>query len=127
MIRRNNDVARRRGPKQSRMETDPLAVEIGARIRAQRAAREMTGRNLAEKVGVPATTITTWERGRVVPGGRSLILLARALGCRASALLPDDGAPTTLSARIERLPATALADLERFVSLLERAERAPND
>jgi transcriptional regulator with XRE-family HTH domain len=108
------------------METDPLAVEIGARIRAQRAACEMTGRLLAEKVGVPATTITVWERGRVIPGGRSLILLARALGCRVSALLPDDGGAATLSARIERLSAGALADLERFVSLLERAERIPS-
>jgi transcriptional regulator with XRE-family HTH domain len=109
------------------METDPLAVEIGSRIRAQRAACDMTGRLLAEKVGVPATTITVWERGRVIPGGRSLILLARALGCRVSALLPDDdGGAATLSARIERLSAGALADLERFVSLLERAERIPS-
>lgn len=127
MIRRNSDVARRRGPKQSRMETDPLAVEIGARIRAQRAAREMTGRSLAKAVGVPPTTVTVWERGRVVPGGRSLVLLARALGCRVSALLPDDEGPTaTLSTRIERLSAGSLADLERFLTVLERAERVPN-
>lgn len=125
MIRRNNDPVRRRAPKQSRMQTDPLAIEIGERIRAQRAARQMTGRALAEKIGVPATTVTTWERGRVIPGGRSLILLARALGCRASALLPDDDGAVALLARIERLPAAALADLERFVALLERAERVP--
>lgn len=123
MIRRNSDPARRRAPKSSRMQTDPLAVEIGERIRAQRAARQMTGRALAEKVGVPATTVTTWERGRVIPGGRSLILLARALGCRASAFLPDDDDAAALFARIERLPAAALADLERFVAVLERAER----
>lgn len=108
------------------MATDPLAVEIGARIRSLRTSRGMTGKALADELALPPTAITAWERGRVIPGGRSLVLLARALGCRVSALLPDEGAGSDeLLVRIGRLPAPARIELERFVALLERAERAP--
>jgi transcriptional regulator with XRE-family HTH domain len=122
MIRRKPDVTNKRPPKRSRMDTDPLAVEIGARIRALRVERGMTGKALADELEVPATQVTAWERGRVAPSARSILLLARALGCEAARLLPG-GTPEAgaLSARIARLPAAALADLASFVALLEKA------
>jgi transcriptional regulator with XRE-family HTH domain len=104
------------------METDPLAVEIGARIRAQRVEREMTGKALADELEIPATQVTAWERGRVAPSARSILLVARALGCDPASLLPGEVPDASaISMRVARLPAAALPDLARFVALLETA------
>ena len=104
------------------MATDPLALEVGAQIRGLRIQRGMSGKALAEALGVPGTQVTVWERGRVVPSVRSLLLLARALECDPTALLPPRSADVAgLSARIAVLPAASVPDLERFVTLLERA------
>jgi len=107
------------------MQTDPLALEVGAQIRALRTERNMTGTALASLLAVPATQITAWERGRVVPSARSLLLLARALQCPASALLPDGASDRDgLVARVTQLPARALPELASMLALLERAYRA---
>ncbi len=106
------------------MDTDPLAVEIGGLIRALRIERGMTGKALAEELAIPATQVTAWERGRVAPSARSILLVARALGCEAARLLPGSTPEAdAISARIARLPTAALADLAGFVALLEKAYR----
>lgn len=104
------------------MATDPLAIEVGAQIRARRIQCGMSGKALAEALGVPGTQVTVWERGRVVPSIRSLLLLARVLRCDPSALLPLRSSDLAgLAARITSLPAASVPDLERFVVVLERA------
>ncbi len=108
--------------KRSRMQTDPLALEIGARIRALRVERNMTGKALAAELGIPATQLTAWERGRVAPSARSILVLAQALGSEPASLLPiQDLEAHVLARRVGQLPAAALPDLARFLALLERA------
>jgi len=108
------------------METDPLALRIGARIRALRIERGMTGKALAAELQIPATQLTAWERGRVAPSARSILVLARALSAEPATLLPAEAFDArTLAARVQRLPEAALPDLARFLSILERAHRAP--
>ncbi len=122
MSTRNLDVTAKRPPKRSRMQTDPLAVEIGARIRALRVDRGMTGTALAAELGIPATQLTAWERGRVAPSARSILVLARALGSEPASLLPaQDLEAHVLAKRVALLPEAALPDLARFLAILERA------
>ncbi len=122
MPKHNSGVATRRAPKRSRMATEPLALQIGAQVRALRVQRGMSGKALAEELGVPGTQITAWERGRVVPSARSLLVLGRALKCEPAAFLPAEAPDAAaLAARVARLPALALPDLARFLVILERA------
>lgn len=122
MATHNIGALKKRAPKRSRMQTDPLALEVGAQIRALRTERGMSGKALAGLLKVPSTQLTAWERGRVVPSARSLLLLARALHCPAAALLPDLASDRVgLVARVERLPARALPELASMLAVLERA------
>lgn len=122
MTSHNPSVVTRRAPKRSRMETDPLALAVGAQIRALRIQRGLSGKALAAQLGVPGTQITAWERGRVVPSARSLLLLSRALGCEPAVFFPAQTPdPEVLAARVQRLPPGALPDLARFLAILERA------
>lgn len=107
------------------MQTDPLAVEIGSRIRSLRTGRGMTGAALAAELKIPASALTAWEHGRVAPSAHSLLALMRALACGPSDLLPagEARAARPLPERLKQLPPEALADVERFVTLLERAHR----
>lgn len=122
MTRRKVDVYLERYERKTRMDVDPLGAAIGGLVRERRVALGMTGKSLAEQLEVPATTITAWERGRVVPGARALLRLARVLGVPAATLLPEMRPdPANLADRILRLPPSALPDLERFVAVLEAA------
>lgn len=124
MTKRKDRVPNTAPPKRSRMDTDPLAIEVGARIRAVRLERGLTGAELSRRLGVPSTALTAWERGRVVPSVRTLLSLASALGVAPAELLGAEIVDVALLAeRIGRLSPTALAELARFVDLLERAQR----
>lgn len=50
----------------------------------------LTQGQLAKLCNVPYSTISRWELGTVIPGGKSLVKLAAALGCNISDLLPDN-------------------------------------
>ena len=107
------------------MDVDPLGADIGARIRARRRECGMTGKALAAKLSVPSTTVTAWERGRVLPGARSLLLLGRALDTPAATFLVDpDINAHELATRVSRLSPRLLPDLVRFLTLLEESDRA---
>ncbi|HEY6224514.1 MAG TPA: helix-turn-helix transcriptional regulator [Gemmatimonadales bacterium] len=60
----------------------------GRRIEEARKALGLTQVQLAEAVGVDQTTISQWERGRVVPRDEMRIALANALGTTVAELLP---------------------------------------
>ncbi|WP_282742858.1 helix-turn-helix domain-containing protein, partial [Olsenella uli] len=62
-------------------------------MRMARLMAEKTLRQVARETGIPYRTLQNWEAGGVAnaPLGRAA-LVARSLGCEASALLPGDGA-----------------------------------
>lgn len=69
---------------------------IGAVIRKQRESLKMTGKQLADAVGVSRNTIVNYEAGKTEPTSGDLVRLADALGCRIEDLLgigPVDSPP----------------------------------
>lgn len=59
---------------------DPLPSQIGARLRAQRVARGISLRELADKIGVSASLISQIERDKVNPSVSTLWGLVTELG-----------------------------------------------
>ena len=53
--------------------------EIGDKIRAVRKSAGLTQGQLAKKIGVPLTTLATWEQGKSDPSHRNWLLLKKAL------------------------------------------------
>lgn len=62
-------------------------TELGARICALRAARDLSGGELAQLVGVSHAVISDIELGRYAPRGLLLEALARVLELRPADLL----------------------------------------
>ncbi|PRY14683.1 helix-turn-helix domain-containing protein [Kineococcus rhizosphaerae] len=67
---------------------DPPSHQVGARVRAHRAARGWSMRELARRAGVSQPFITKLERGDQLPSIPTLYALATALDVPPSALLP---------------------------------------
>lgn len=53
---------------------------VHTRIRALRTQRGLTQQQLGEEIGTDKSSVCHWENGDYAPNGRSLPLLARALG-----------------------------------------------
>lgn len=67
-------------------------AELGRRIRELRRQSGLTLQALAEAAGVSRSLISQVERGKAVPSVSSLIALAEALNCSASAFFPSRSA-----------------------------------
>jgi transcriptional regulator with XRE-family HTH domain len=52
-----------------------------------REARNITKIELSDKIGVPQSTIASWETGRAYPRAEKLPDIAKALGCTIDELL----------------------------------------
>lgn len=63
------------------------AEQLGRRIHAARTAAGLTLAQVAEEVGVSATTLSAWEHGLYEPPAGDLVALAAALECSAAGLL----------------------------------------
>ncbi len=57
-------------------------------IRVLRAQRSMTQEALARRAGVSRVTVNRVERGKYIPDGVTILRLAAALECPATALFP---------------------------------------
>jgi transcriptional regulator with XRE-family HTH domain len=57
-------------------------MNIGKRLKSIRLQAGLSQRELAEKVGISAQTISKYERGLDTPGSADLIRLAKAFGVR---------------------------------------------
>lgn len=66
---------------------DGVAARVGGNLTRWRERRGMTQVTLARKVGRDASTVCRWEAGERMPTVPALLVLARALGCDAAALL----------------------------------------
>ncbi len=80
------------------------ATAVGARVRALREAMGLSLRQLAERSGVSATTLSQVERGTTSPTLQIAARIARGLELRLSQLLrlDEDGAVTVVRARERR-------------------------
>jgi len=63
---------------------------FGERLRRLRAEAELTQVQVAERAGVPLTTLRNWETDRREPLASALFKLATALGVSADAFRIDD-------------------------------------
>lgn len=77
---------------------DLLAV-----IAAERQARGWTEYQLAERSGLPQSTISSWYRKGMVPTLPSLEKICAALGITLSQLLAQEGDPVELTEEQRRL------------------------
>ncbi len=111
---------RRRGSVRQREScaTGGLGSEIGARVRALRLQRGLSGRKLAAAADVSQPFLSQLEAGRTSVAIATLYRLAAALGARPSDLLPD---PVS-DERVEVLRASELNRIE--VSELPNATTA---
>lgn len=67
--------------------------EIGRRLRLARKHAGFTQTELAGRLGVSMSTVSSWERGDREPGFVSLLALARELGSAVGKFFPDTPAP----------------------------------
>ena len=74
-----------RGPRTA----DGVAMRLGREIARRRRLRGMTQEALAAAVACDRSLVCRWERGQRTPTLPRLLVLARALGCDAGALLAD--------------------------------------
>ena len=77
--------------------------EVLARILAYREARGWTEYQLAERSGLPQSTISSWYRKDMVPTIPSLEKISTAFGITLSQLFAGDGAAISLTGEQQRL------------------------
>jgi len=56
-------------------------------IRKLRRAKDITQSELAKELGVDRSTVAKWEAGISLPRGKTLIALAKVLGCTVDELI----------------------------------------
>jgi transcriptional regulator with XRE-family HTH domain len=61
------------------------------RLSIRRSAMGMTQKYLAAKIGVAASSVMRYEKGRHYPPGDTIVKIARVLKCRAGWLLEGEG------------------------------------
>ena len=64
-----------------------VAVSVGESVRIMRELQEMSQNELAERTGIPQTTISAIENDRVSLGVERAKVLARALRCHPAVLV----------------------------------------
>lgn len=80
-----------------RRRPDPMAGRrfaraVGKLIRLERTRRGLSVAELAKRVDRFESDVRRWELGYHAPSSSLLQQIARAIGCSADALLPDDEA-----------------------------------
>jgi transcriptional regulator with XRE-family HTH domain len=70
--------------------------DLSKQIRAARKAKGWTQTDLAKKIGVPMTTLATWEQGKAQPRFPAMVMLVKTLDIKID--LPDDSYEQLLEA-----------------------------
>lgn len=73
------------------MRLDSVRNFSGDRLREIRRIRGLSQLTLAQRAGIPVSTIRNWEQGRAVPPADRLAILASALDVPIDALFAETG------------------------------------
>lgn len=90
----------------ARMAPKPTRAPVAERIRLLAGRDNLSQAAVAEKLGKPQTSVSSWFRGVYDPGPDDIVALARLFGCTADYLLGMVDAPTGVD------PGSWLIDLE---------------
>jgi DNA-binding XRE family transcriptional regulator len=63
--------------------------KIGRRLRELRDALQITQQTVAQRSGIPESTVSKYERGLIMPSLPSVVALAKALECRSGDIMGD--------------------------------------
>jgi transcriptional regulator with XRE-family HTH domain len=81
---------RRMAPRQRKeVDTSTYAGRFAVRLRSLRDKAKLSVPELAEKTGIPRTTLFNWEMGRTAPPLNSYPILAKAYGIKVRNLFPE--------------------------------------
>lgn len=61
-------------------------MSLGESIKRLRESKELTMKELAEKLGVDRTSVSVWERDRTTPNSDMLIKICTVFSCELSEL-----------------------------------------
>lgn len=108
------------------MPADQWSHAFGNRLNELLGRRNVSGKELADAVGVHVNTIARWRRGRhtskITPG--LLVDLSRCLAISPAVWFLESGAPTGLDAKLRRLTDYMCGlnndELDHFLSLVQR-------
>jgi transcriptional regulator with XRE-family HTH domain len=66
-----------------------FAEELGMNLAAARESKDLSTRELAQKIGVTTACISNWEYGRRMPNAKKLSLLCSILEVNVDDILPE--------------------------------------
>ncbi len=101
-------------------------MSISSVVREARRRAGLTQAALAERAGVPKSTVGRIESGARTPSGELVERLVRAAGLEVTVSLsvPDPGTDSMLERTLRRSPAERLADATRVARFVLRGRRA---
>jgi transcriptional regulator with XRE-family HTH domain len=88
-------------------------IELGRRVKAERLAREMTLKQVADAAGLSPTHISEIERGRTSPTVGALMKIAHALGKAATYFVEEEELSTVSVVRRSDRPTRTVTDRGR--------------
>jgi transcriptional regulator with XRE-family HTH domain len=103
-----------------------LAMPVVSIVREARRRSGLTQAELAQRAGVPKSTVGRIESGARVPSIKMVERLVRAAGWNFSVSLsePDPGTDSMFERTLRRTPAERLADATRAARFVLRGRRA---
>lgn len=91
-------------------------AELGRRVKAERLAKEMTLKQVADAAGLSPTHISEIERGRTSPTVGALMKIAHALGKSATYFVEEEELPTVSVVRRSDRPTRTVTDRGRNIA-----------
>lgn len=110
-------------------------MTLSHNIVEHRKRMRLTQKDLAEKLGVKPTTVSSWERGQNIPLANKLKDMADLFSVSVSELMDDNNAKELRFSPLEALKHTYSADgkpvpeedLETLARIIETTIRSKND
>ena len=108
----------------SQLATVPI-MSVASIVREARRRSDLTQAELAERAGVPKSTVGRIESGARVPSTAMVERLVRAAGWELSVVLsePDPGTDSMFERTLRRTPAERLSDATRAACFVLRGRR----